>query len=221
MTRSAPPGYPVEELGGLIFAYLGPCSRAPLLPRFDGFVAEDAIRMLGRQSFPCNWLQIMENSLDPVHTEWLHGHLYEFVKERKASRLRSAPHAKIAFREFEYGINKPVCWRVSPRIPTIGASVIRWFSRTCSRCGNGDENSRDHAFQIRVPIDDTKTMHFWYSPYVPPKDASVDPKLTKKCTSMRFRSKTRTASSFSTTSTARTLWHGSPKDLSPIARVNI
>ena len=23
----------------------------------------------------------MENSVDPIHTEWLHGHLYEFQKK--------------------------------------------------------------------------------------------------------------------------------------------
>jgi 5,5'-dehydrodivanillate O-demethylase len=26
---------------------------------------------------------------------------------------------------------------------------------------------RNHAFQIRVPIDDTHTLHFWYNAYVP------------------------------------------------------
>src|SRR3954454_10821495 len=38
--------YPVQEMGGLIFAYLGPAP-APLLPRFDGFVVENAVRMIG------------------------------------------------------------------------------------------------------------------------------------------------------------------------------
>ena len=33
------PSYPVEELGGLVFAYLGP-QPVPLLPRFD-FLAGD------------------------------------------------------------------------------------------------------------------------------------------------------------------------------------
>ncbi|MFO1532404.1 MAG: 6-carboxytetrahydropterin synthase, partial [Thermoplasmatota archaeon] len=47
-----------------------------LLPRIDGFVAEGTIRMLGRTIVPVNWLQIMENSMDPIHTEWLHGHTY-------------------------------------------------------------------------------------------------------------------------------------------------
>src|SRR6201999_1653315 len=57
--------YPVEELGGLVFAYLGPAP-APLLPRLDGFVAPGTIRAVGQAIVPCNWLQIMENSLDPI-----------------------------------------------------------------------------------------------------------------------------------------------------------
>ena len=52
----------------------------------------------------------MENSVDPVHTEWLHGHLHEFVEEQrdgiKPSFAISRHHVKIAFDEFEYGIYK-------------------------------------------------------------------------------------------------------------------
>jgi 5,5'-dehydrodivanillate O-demethylase len=66
--RTQTDGYPVQELGGMLFAYLGP-QPAPLLPRLDGFVVPDTIRMCGKAVVPCNWLQIMENSLDPVHTE--------------------------------------------------------------------------------------------------------------------------------------------------------
>src|SRR5437588_12514691 len=39
------PAYPVEELGGLIFAYLGP-QPVPLLPRFDLFARDDLDREL-------------------------------------------------------------------------------------------------------------------------------------------------------------------------------
>jgi len=76
------PGYPVAELGGLIFAYLGP-PPAPLLPRWDLFVMDGVWRDIGVTTIPCNWLQCMENSLDPVHTEWLHGHYYNYVMQRK------------------------------------------------------------------------------------------------------------------------------------------
>src|SRR5712692_2777443 len=44
--------YPVQELGGLIFAYLGP-QPVPLLPRYDVFVWDNAIRDIGGTMLPC------------------------------------------------------------------------------------------------------------------------------------------------------------------------
>ena len=172
--------YPVEELNGMLFAYLGPEPR-PLLPRWDGFVAEGTIRMLGRALIPVNWLQAMENSLDPIHTEWLHGHAYEFVKEQEGVKVAiSARHEKIAFREFDYGITKHRLlaghsedsddWRVGH--PVVFPNMLS--------VGNGDESSRYYAFQIRVPVDDTHTMHMWYTAYVPPKGAEVPARLLEK-----------------------------------------
>ena len=177
------PAYPVEEMGGMVWAYLGPEESKPLLPRIDGFVVEGAIRMLGKTIVPVNWLQIMENSLDPIHTEWLHGHTYEFVKEQQGKSTKvaiSARHEKIAFREFEHGITKHRLlaghsedsddWR-------IGHPVV--FPNTLS-VGNGDETSRYYAFQIRVPVDDTNTLHLWYTAYMPPKGETVSQHLLDK-----------------------------------------
>jgi len=64
--------YPTQELGGLVFAYLGP-EPAPLLPRYD-FLAGDGevyVTVQGLQN--CNWLQCVENGLDPVHPSFTHG----------------------------------------------------------------------------------------------------------------------------------------------------
>ena len=178
--RVATDAYPVEELGGLLFAYLGPQPR-PLLPRFDGFVAEGAIRMLGRALLPINWLQIMENSMDPIHTEWLHGHHYEFQKEQEGIKVAiSAPHQKIDFREFEFGLTKHRLltghsedsddWRIGH--PIVFPNMLA--------VGNGDESSRYYSFQIRVPVDDFQTLHLWYNAYMPPKGALVPPHLTDR-----------------------------------------
>ncbi len=99
-------GYPVEALGGLVFAYLGPAP-APQIPRLEGFVADRAIRLLGSAVVPCNWLQIMENSVDPIHSEWLHGHFAEFVAEATGAKYSySRKHVKVAFDEVDYGIVK-------------------------------------------------------------------------------------------------------------------
>ena len=73
--------YEVREMGGLVFAYMGPAP-APLLPPFDLFVIEPAIRTIGRTMLPCNWFQIMENSLDPTHVEYLHGRFGDYSLEQ-------------------------------------------------------------------------------------------------------------------------------------------
>jgi 5,5'-dehydrodivanillate O-demethylase len=178
--RARTPVYPVEELGGMLFAYLGP-QPVPQLPRLDGFVVPGTIRMVGKALVPCNWLQIMENSLDPVHTEWLHGHLQEWVEELrdgvKPSYALSRHHVNIAFEEFKYGIYKRRLmagqsedvddWRVGhpvmfPCTLAVGSAGGFWTM---------------YAFQIRVPVDDTHTMHYWYSAYAPPPGADVPAKL--------------------------------------------
>jgi phenylpropionate dioxygenase-like ring-hydroxylating dioxygenase large terminal subunit len=77
------PVYPLEERYGLIFAYLGPHERKPLLPRYDiletlgpdeHIEADDSsIGSGGPAIVPCNWLQHFENVMDPFHVPTLHG----------------------------------------------------------------------------------------------------------------------------------------------------
>ena len=71
-----------EVMGGMVWVYVGP-DPAPELPRFDVFV-KPGIRDVGYTTIPCNWLQIMENSVDPHHVEWLHGYYFNSLGETNA-----------------------------------------------------------------------------------------------------------------------------------------
>ena len=159
--------YPVQQLGGMLFAYLGP-EPAPLLPNWDLFVAEGVVRDVGHAALPCNWLQIMENSLDPVHVEWLHQGFFNFVADRLGRpdlQRPSTPHRQIAFDLFDYGIIKRRVvgegseedddWRIGH--PIVFPNLLK--------TGNLAIKGRGANFQIRVPIDDTHTAHWWYSCY--------------------------------------------------------
>ncbi len=66
------PAYPAREYQGLIFAYLGPPEAAPEFPVFDAFVVPDTAAANYCVRYDCNWLQIMDNSMDPVHSSFLH-----------------------------------------------------------------------------------------------------------------------------------------------------
>ena len=77
------PWYPVQERYGLVFAYLGPPDRKPLLPHYDvletlqpgEFIEADdsSIGGGGPPVIPCNWLQHWENVVDSYHVPILHG----------------------------------------------------------------------------------------------------------------------------------------------------
>ena len=152
--------YKVEELGGLIFAYMGP-QPAPLLPRWEPFQWENGWSDIGTIELPCNWLQCMENSLDPVHLEWLHGYWGVWQQKQAAVAVGKSeaetfptipqPHKKIGFDVFDYGVIKRRVvgdeteldphWRLGhpiffPNILWVGASL-----------------------QFRVPVDDYNTLH--------------------------------------------------------------
>lgn len=153
------PAYPIKELGGLIWAYLG-AEPIPLLPRFDLFARDDLDRSISISHLPCNWLQIMENSLDPVHREYLHGMYSNYVLKMQGKKQADPEphHEKLAFDEFEFGITKrrlvegqsEDCddWRIGH--PMLWPNILS--------VGNEDNPS----FQIRVPLDDANTRHYWY-----------------------------------------------------------
>ena len=156
--------YPVQEKAGFIFAYLGPLP-APLIPNWDLYVMDGAARDIGGAMIPCNWLQVMENSLDPVHVEWLHTYFSNYVLERlgrpdlkraKANMGRTEwRHTKIGFDVFEYGIIKRRLLEGMTEEDDGWATGHPIVFPNILRSGN--------TFQIRVPVDDTHTYHWWYS----------------------------------------------------------
>jgi len=65
--------YPVHEAHGLVFAYMGPSDAMPAFPTYDSFVRPGYRLIPGQKYFyPCNWLQVLENTMDASHTAFLH-----------------------------------------------------------------------------------------------------------------------------------------------------
>ena len=91
--RRRQPWYPLQEQYGLIWAYMGPPDKKPVLPRYECLEVLDDGEFLeaddssigggGPQIIPCNWLQHYENLVDPFHVVILHSSFSgtQFVKE--------------------------------------------------------------------------------------------------------------------------------------------
>ena len=162
--------YPVERLGGLLWTYLGPEPR-PLLPRWDVLAWENGKRWIEKHEvYRCNWLQPMENSVDPSHLYWLHGetaHLANTVDRYEEEH---------EFLPFRYGIikrrrtpgRKPGETARLDQHPLVFPITLRHVFRAFKTDG-----LLRHNVQIRVPVDDTHTQV--YVVYFTPDDSLRSP----------------------------------------------
>jgi 5,5'-dehydrodivanillate O-demethylase len=149
--------YPVEELGGLVFAYLGPAP-APLLPRWELLALDEVYREIGISVVPCNWLQIVENDGDPSHVVSTHWQFAHYTLERLG-----LPNA---WRHERSGGANGFDFDTGEELPLgdhgLGATLFPYT-----------QEHDDRTYQIRVPLDDTHTLIFWYMVYTPMAQAEL------------------------------------------------
>ncbi len=98
--RCAVKAYPVRPLAGLLWAYMGP-DPAPELPVWEPFTWDNGFVEVVFCDIPCNWLQCQENSIDPVHFEWMHDNW--IVRMKGELGPYASKHLRLAFDEFEFG----------------------------------------------------------------------------------------------------------------------
>jgi 5,5'-dehydrodivanillate O-demethylase len=174
--------YPARELGGLVWAYLGP-SPAPLLPPWDVLVMPNAIRQIGVVELNANWLQCQENTGDPAHSVYLHGHLFKYQLEKRGllddrasegqmhtlfSRMKAGIGIESVYAiPSQYGFEKGIKYSKelgAARDETRRHSTVMFpfFTQT------GGSSEVRQELQMRVPVDDTHTYHINYGCFIAP-----------------------------------------------------
>jgi len=126
----------------------------------------DGYRDIGWADIPCNYVQVMENAVDPHHVEHLHGRYFEFIGNHEgfvAPASFGKKHQRIGFDAFEWGIIKRRVlagasednddWKV-------GHPLVFPYNM---RVGGGGI----HQMQIRVPINRTTTRFMLYTVHAP------------------------------------------------------
>jgi phthalate 4,5-dioxygenase oxygenase subunit len=64
--------YPTLELGGIVWAYLGPAEKTPPPPAFEFTQVPASHRHVSKVIEECNWLQALEGGIDTSHAPILH-----------------------------------------------------------------------------------------------------------------------------------------------------
>ncbi|MFM9971218.1 MAG: Rieske 2Fe-2S domain-containing protein [Burkholderiales bacterium] len=139
--------YPVREYLGLIFGYFGE-GEAPLLPCLGDY-EDDAlyVREITTETWPCNYFDLIENSTDIAHTQFLHWHFGSKAPE------------KMEWTESEGGMNgrfegetgkDDIYNRIYFQMPNSSEFAV--IGRT------GKEGYYTYAW--RVPVDDNHAIRF-------------------------------------------------------------
>jgi 5,5'-dehydrodivanillate O-demethylase len=163
------PAYPVEKLGGMLFAYLGPPEKRPLLPKWDLFVRQDGIKKIDVcEVLSCNWLQAMENSVDPTHTYYLHSHTLKLKGSKDYVPFHYQQLSKI---EFELVVQPNWAGIQKRRIFTEGETAEAPHPLIFPNILFVPVRS-GYAMHFRTPIDDENTQVFQYR-FSPTKDGRI------------------------------------------------
>jgi nitrite reductase/ring-hydroxylating ferredoxin subunit len=165
--RVRQPWYPLEERYGLVFAFLGPPDKKPVLPRWDALEGlgpnEELVPHLTSygakgdveiEIVPWNWLQDWENIMDPFHVPILHT---SFSGAQFAPEMIIMPD--VTWEYTELGM-RYVAHRQLPdgreldRISPVLFPTVRAVPDT------GLKPGPSRRLRWLVPIDDTHHCHF-------------------------------------------------------------
>jgi phenylpropionate dioxygenase-like ring-hydroxylating dioxygenase large terminal subunit len=151
--------YPTLEFAGLVFVYMGPPERKPPFPLYDTFDLPGlSLQPAAQFMLPCNWLQIKDNSMDPVHTSFLHAISsgYQFTEAFGAL-------AELDWEEMPFGMiyiaTRRVGEHVWVRVCDFMAPNVHQFTREIEAAAEEKIASRPVVIRWAVPIDDTHTWN--------------------------------------------------------------
>ena len=137
--------YRAQSHAGLVWAYLGP-EPAPLIPNWEPFTFANCYKQIMIHPVDCNWLQCQENSIDPVHFEWLHGN---WIAGRQGDTEAYTPrHLRLGFDRWDYGF----AYRRLHEGDDEHSDA--WVTKRLSMMPNVFAPTH---FEWRVPIDDEHT----------------------------------------------------------------
>ncbi len=154
--------YPAQEERGLVFIYMGPPELQPEFPAFDGYDLWDTRFKSFEVTIPCNWLQVTDNYVDPIHSMFLHSS-YASIQLTESFLL------KPFCRYLETPDGSGICHNTTRRTTDelVWTRINHAMTPNIGELGSAWENGlapvhfrRVYATRWTVPIDDTNTVMF-------------------------------------------------------------
>ena len=161
--------YAVAEMGGVIWAYLGPKEKIPPAPKFEWTQVPEDHRVVRKMWQDCNWLQAVDGNFDTTHPSFLHRKLTANSKAPGINPVNSifmisptAPRlAKMEIERANYGY-------YYAQIRSMGGGknhvainyYVMPFHQMRATTSGGEVKGSMIEGHIPVPIDDENSMEY-------------------------------------------------------------
>ncbi len=176
------PAYPCLDVGGLIFAYMGPADKKPLFPKYHQLFEQEGVRVAGNGGYveQCNVFQALhDNNLDPWHGEIAHGWYRGRPPAVTMHHGRNGdPATPIKFERTPWGTRMVV-------LKSTAKPGKYWYHEThtvwpTQRCNFEGARSMKWA----VPVDDYRTR--WFTVDFHPLEDGEPPEEALRAANTRF-----------------------------------
>ena len=146
--------YPCQEIAGMIFTYMGPPEKVPLMPRYEWAELQPGQMFAVKSLLECNYLQGIEGDFDSSHTSFLHNN-----NIHNAERLKRDGAPMLEAEDTRYGMRaisirkfgaEQIYMRTSPYI-------MPSFSIVPGPPTAKFEEDDIRGFRFWVPMDDRST----------------------------------------------------------------
>jgi phthalate 4,5-dioxygenase oxygenase subunit len=147
--------YPTVEVGGIIWAYMGPPELQPPLPNFAWTQVPETHRHVTKVIQACNWLQAFEGGIDTSHAQILHRSFTATIGSNSRGPRGGAPTVEVDVTNYGY------CYAgIYPQPSEV--AFIRAYHFVMPfhqlRPSTTDRGNPSVAGHIWMPMDDDNTM---------------------------------------------------------------
>jgi phenylpropionate dioxygenase-like ring-hydroxylating dioxygenase large terminal subunit len=149
------PAYPTREVGGIVFAYMGPPEEQPLFPAYEWAQVPTEQCYVTKAYQECNYLQGLEGECDSSHLSFLHRFM--------TMQLPSDNPPRYETEDTDFGV-RLIALRDAPDGGTYVRVSSFMMPAACAvpvgGGGSGLDTSEGYEVHFYTPIDDTHSWRF-------------------------------------------------------------
>lgn len=152
--------YPCKEAAGIVWSYLGPKDKMPLLPNYEWMKLPIDHLYVTKSVQDCSWLQGLEGECDSSHLSVLHRAITAGQRGGDADMYEadSAPHLEGL--ETDYGVRMISCRKADANTTYLRVSNIVMPCHGFIPTGGLKGNAEGYTVHSHVPIDDAHSLRY-------------------------------------------------------------